>query len=397
MGETGAPVWVVIPAGQQASGGWIDDTLKARAVERGMMAAAPLTGDFPRQRVEAVAGGDPEARVRDLFERRGWTDGLPIVAPTTVRVRRMIAGGHLSANEVLGAVEPLKGLATVEKVAANAVMAGCKPAYFPVVLAAVDALLDPEFNLNGVQTTDENVAPLLIVSGPVVERIGLNASFGALGPGWAANATIGRALRLVMLNLGGGRAGLVSFAGLGQAGRYTLCLAENAALSPWPAIHTEAGLPAEASAVTLTRAETVINVTGGLEEIATVMGTAASAFQIMWSGRPTVILAPATAAELAAKGMSKDDVRAWLHTHGRWPAESWERSWFKSALVAEGRWKDWVLEGAARGAIPPTKAPEDIVIVVAGGDVPIPQHAYCPSWGSPPARITREVRLPGGG
>ncbi len=385
MAEDG-PLWVLNPAGQQAGGGWIDDALRARAEERGMLGAAPLTGEFPRQRVEPVAGG--EAAVRALFEARGWTDGLPVVAPTAARVRRMVAAGHRAAGESLGPVDPLRGLATVEKIAVNAVMAGCKPVYFPVVLAAVEALLDPAFNLDGVQTTDENVAPLLVVSGPITERIGMNAGFGCLGPGNAANATIGRALRLVMQNLGGGRAGTVGFAGLGQPGRYTLCLAENAAASPWAPLHVEAGLPEGASAVTLTRAETVINVTGGLEEVASVMGTAASAFQIMWSGIATVILAPAT---VKALGMGKAEIAAWLHAHGRWPTASWERAWCRTGPIDASRWKPWVLEAAAQGAIPATEKPEDIMIVVAGGDVPIAQQAYCPSWGAPAARITRAI------
>ncbi len=387
-------LWIVIPAGQQASGGWVDDTLRERALEQGLTAQAPQTGEFPRQRVEAVAGPDPEARARQLFLLRGWTDGLPIVIPTTARVKDMIRFTDRKASDVLGEVDPLKGLASIEKLAAHAVMAGCRPEYFPVVLASVEAVLDPAFNMRGVQTTDENVAPMIIVSGPITRDIHINASFGALGPGWQANATIGRALRLIMANLGGGRAGTVSFAGLGQPGRYTLCLAENEALSPWAPLHTEAGLPTAANAVTVTRVESVINVTGGIEEIASVMGTAASAFQIMWSGRPTIIVAPATATQLAERGMSKDDLRAWLHTNGRWPVSQWEKSWFKTRLVSDENWPQWVLQAAGEDALPVTEKPEDIVIVVAGGDVPIPQHVYCPSWGFPPARLTREIHLP---
>jgi len=395
MDSSQGTLWVVIPAGQQASGGWIDDTLAERAREQGLVALAPLTGDFPRQRVEGVGGPDAEARARELFIARGWTDGLPIIVPTSGRVRDMVRFCDRAARDVLGEVDPLKGVATVEKVAANAVMAGCRPQYFPVILAAVEAVLDGAFNMRGVQTTDENVAPMIIVSGPIAQQLNINASFGALGPGWQANATIGRAVRLVMVNLGGGRAGTVSFAGLGQPGRYTLCFAENTALSPWPALHTEAGLAADANAVTVTRAETVINVTGGIEEIASVMGSAASGFQIMWSGRPTVIVAPATAKDLANRGMSKHDVRQWLYAAGRWPVADWERSWFKTRLVADGQWPEWVTAAASDGAIPAVENPADIVVIVAGGDVPIPQHAYCPSWGFPPARITREMRLPG--
>ena len=126
-----------------------------------------------------------------------------------------------------------------------------------------------------------------------------------------------------MHNLGGGWPGAVAFAGLGQPGRYTLCLAENEAQSPWAPLHVEAGLAAGQSAVTLTRAESVINVTGGLAEIASVMGTAASGFGILWGGKPTVLLAPAVAADCARRGMSKDDVRRLLWQHGRWRREAW--------------------------------------------------------------------------
>jgi hypothetical protein len=197
-------LWVLVPTGQRASGEWIDDTLRARVEEKGLLARTPLAGDFPRQRVELVRGADPTAEVNRLYRLRGWTDGLPIVPPTLSRIDEMLGSGSLEHHLVLGEVEPLGGVATVEKIAANAVMAGCRAEYFPVVLAAVLAILDPVFNLRGVQTTDENVAPLIVVNGPVAQRIGLNAAWGALGPGWPANAAIGRAVRLVMNNLGGG-------------------------------------------------------------------------------------------------------------------------------------------------------------------------------------------------
>lgn len=389
-----ASLWVVLPAGQQAGGGWIDDTLKQRAIEQGLGSKVPLAAVFPRQRIEVVRGPRAEERLQELFLRRGWSDGLPLVPPTVARVKAALAFTDRAPTDSLGEVEPLKGLATVEKIAANAVMAGCRPEYLPAVLAAVDCLLDPQFNMRGVQTTDENVTPLLIVNGPLARELDINSRFGALGPGWQANATIGRALRLVMHNLGGGWPGAVAFAGLGQPGRYTLCLAENEAQSPWPPLHVEAGLAADASAVTITRAETVANVTGGLAEIASVMGTAASGFGILWNGKPTVLIAPAVAADCARRGMSKDDVRRFLWEHGRWRREHWERSWLTERIVANRRWPDWVEEAATAGDIPVTRTPDDIVLVVAGGDVPIPQNAYCPSWGFPPARITREVRLP---
>lgn len=387
-------LWIVLPAGQQAAGSWIDDTLKQRAAEQGMSGKVPLAADFPRQRVEVVRGPNAYDRVQELFLRRGWSDGLPVVPPTVARVKEAVAFAARAAADVLGEVEPLKGLATVEKVAANAVMAGCRPEYLPVVLAAVECVLDPAFNMRGVQTTDENVTPLLVVNGPVARDLSMNGSFGVLGPGWQANATIGRAIRLVMNNIGGGWPGAVAFAGLGQPGRYTLCLAENEAQNPWMPLHVEAGLAPGSSAVTVTRAEGVMNVTGGLAEIASVMGTAASGFGILWSGRPTVLVAPAVAADCARRGMSKDDVRRFLWERGRWRREDWQRSWLTERIVVNRRWPEWVEEAAKVGDVPAVRSPDDIVLVVAGGDVPIPQNAYCPSWGFPPACITREIRLP---
>jgi len=394
MSDASERAWVLIPAGQRASGEWIDDTLVARTRESGMETRAPLAGRFPRTRVEAVPARDTDAFVDALYCARGWTDGLPVVAPTLARVRSMLRFSTRSAEHSLGEVDPLKGVASIEKVAANAVMAGCRAQYFPLVLAAVEAILDADFNLRGVQTTDENVTPLVVISGPVARRLAVNAGLGALGPGWRANATIGRALRLVMNNIGGGWPGVVSFAGLGQPGRYTLCLAENELESPWQPMHVDAGFAPDASVVTVLRAESVINVTGGLAEIASVMGSAASAFSTLWSRRSAVMVSPALANSLAAQGMSKQAVGEWLFEHGRRPADEWRSSWLFDTIGDIERWPQAVRDAAQQGAVPAVARPEDLVLVVAGGSIPIPQHVYCPSWGFPPARISREIRLP---
>ena len=385
-------LWVLVPTGQRASGEWIDDTLSERVRERGLLRRTPLVGQFPRHRVEVVRDADPVAAVNARFAARGWTDGLPIIPPTVGRIDEMLGWSHHPRHAALGEVEPLRGLATVEKVAANAVMAGCRPEYFPVVLAAVEGILDPAFNLRGVQTTDENVAPLLLVNGPVGRALGINAGAGALGPGWQANATIGRAVRLVMNNLGGGWPGAVSLAGLGQPARYTLCLAERDD-SPWPGLHRELGFGPEQSTVTVLRSETVINVTGGLVELASVMGSAASLFTMLHNGKVAVVLAPFVAQRLAREGWSKDDVRRELHERGRLPAETWRHSWLH-ATVRDSDWPAWVRAAAEGGSIPAVREPADITVVVAGADLEIPQNAYFPSWGHPPCRITRAVALP---
>ena len=302
----------------------------------------------------------------------------------------MVTAFGKGRDYVLAEVEPLGGLATVEKVAANAVMAGCRTEDFPVVAAAVMAVVEPDFYLNGIQTTDENVTPLMIVSGPIAGSLDLNGGFGALGPGWQANATIGRALRLVMHNIGGGWPAAVSFAGLAQPAKYSLCVTENTVDSPWEPLHVEHGYDASQSVVTLLRAEGVINVTGGLEELASVMGSSASAFSVMYGGKVGVVVAPFTAQQCAKAGMTKHDAKVYLHTHGRMPVEVWERSWSYS-VKSDFKWPRWVLRARESGAVPIVEDPEDITIIVAGGNVPIAQQAYFPTWGFPPSRVMKVI------
>jgi hypothetical protein len=393
MGESGLEtIWVLLPTGQRSSGEWIDDTLKKRIAEKGMTSKIPLAAQFPRQRVEVIRDPDSAAAVNSLYYRRGWTDGLPIVPPTIGKVKEMLSYVANATNEVIGELDPLKGQATVEKIAINAVMAGCRPEYLPIIIAAVEALVEPEFNLRGVQTTDENVAPLLLINGPVGYNLEINCSFGALGPGWQANATIGRAIRLIMNNIGGGWPGAVSLAGIGQPGRYTLCLAENEPASPWEPLHKELGYEESTSTVTVMRAETAINVTGGLEELASVMGSAASSFSMLHNGKVAVVLAPYVAQTLAGKGWSKGDVKQFLFEQGRIPTQEWQKSWLFRTINDLGKWPEWVRESEKKGTIPAVRNAQDITIFVAGADLPIPQNVYFPSWGFPPCRITKEIK-----
>jgi len=387
-------LWVLLPTGQRTSGEWIDDTLRSRAEEQGLLDRLTQVADFPRQRVEIVRGPDAEGQVNETFYRRGWTDGLPIVAPTLARVNAMLRAGGQPRNSVLGEAEPLKGLVTVEKVAINAVMAGCENGHMPVVLAAAQALLAPEFNLRGVQTTDENVTPLLILSGPVASALHMNSRFGALGPGWRANAAIGRAVRFIMHNLGGGWPAAVAFAGLGQPGRYTLCLAEDDEFNPWESLREELGFAPEDSVLVVQRAESVVNVTGGLDELASVMASATSAFSRLHGGKVAVILAPFVARILADEGRSKGDVRAYLHEHSRVSAAEFDKSWLRARLAGKNSWPNWVEEGVKQGSVPAVEIPDDITVIVAGGDIPIPQCAYMPSWGFPACRIARKIEMP---
>jgi len=392
----GQSLWILLPTGQRASGEWIDDTLHSRAEEQGLLDRLTQVATFPRQRVEVVRGPKAEAGVNEMFYRRGWTDGLPIVAPTMARVDAMLRAGGRPRNMVLGEAEPLKGLVTVEKVATNAVMAGCEDAHMPFVLAAAEALLEPEFNLRGVQTTDENVTPLLMLSGPAAKAMHMNSRFGALGPGWRANAAIGRAVRLIMHNLGGGWPAAVAFAGLGQPGRYTLCLAEDEAFNPWESLREELGFAVDDNVLVVQRAESVVNVTGGLNDLATVMASATSAFSRLHGGTVAVVLAPYVAKLLADEGKSKADVKTYLHENSRAPAAEFEKSWLPARLAGQTKIPRWVNEGVKAGWVPAVETPDNITIIVAGGDIPIPQCAYMPTWGFPACRIAKKIYLPQG-
>ncbi len=188
---------------------------------------------------------------------RGWSDGLPVVPPTEIRVVRMLSGSRRSPDEVLGIVPPDLQPCTIEKAAINAVMAGCKPEYFPVVIAALEAALIDEFCMHGLLATTWFSGPMVVVNGPITKAIGMNSGVNALGQGNRANATIGRALQLIIRNVGGGKPGGVDRSTLGNPGKYTFCFAENEEDSCWESLAVERGVEEGKSAVTLFAADGV--------------------------------------------------------------------------------------------------------------------------------------------
>jgi hypothetical protein len=216
------------------------DIAKARAATAG---AARLSS----RRIEL---GAHEDEMESMFDR-GWSDGLPLVPPTPERVAHMLTGTTRDATEIVATVPPDLVECTVEKIAVNAVMAGCRPEHLPVVLAAVEAACTDEFNIHGVLATTMPVGPVVIVNGPITRAIGMNGNGNALGQGNRANATIGRALQLVIRNVGGGRPGGVDRATHGNPGKYTFCFAEDEHGSPWEPLHVSRGFNTEQSAVTL--------------------------------------------------------------------------------------------------------------------------------------------------
>ena len=198
------------------------------------------------RRIEIASADD----IDEFMFDQGFSDGLPLVAPTPERVLRMLSGTTRNAQDIVAIVPPNMAPATVEKVAINAVMAGCRPEYLPVVIAAVEAVCTDEFNMHGVTATTMGASPVLVINGPVRERIGMNMKLGALGTGNRANATIGRALRLVVRNVGGARPGGVDRSTLSSPMKFTMCFAEWEEASPWDPLHVEQGFQREDSVVT---------------------------------------------------------------------------------------------------------------------------------------------------
>jgi hypothetical protein len=256
----------------------------------------------------------------EVWFDKGVTDGLPVVPPTRERVERMLAGTRRDRTELLAEIPPNYGRATVEKVAVNAVMAGCRPDYFPVVLAAIEAACDPAFALHGMSTSTHFSAPLIVVNGPIRSRLGINCSFGVFGPGYRANATIGRALRLAMINLGGVKPGETSMSTFGHPGRYTYCIGEHEEASPWPALHVERGVPKERSAVTLFAGEAPHGISDHASRTARELaGSLGWSMSGLWNikhfplySHTMLVVGPEHARTLADEGWSKGDLKRHL-------------------------------------------------------------------------------------
>src|SRR5438477_3067972 len=222
----------------------------AKNVEPGVIERLRIRFNETGLKSRRIEIGSDEDEQEAMFAR-GWSDGLPLVPPTEERVLRMLDGTARDPQEILGLAPPELAPATVEKIAVNAVMAGCKPEYLPVVLAAVEAVLEEQFAMHGVLATTMFVGPVVVVNGPIRRRIGMNAKGNALGQGNRANAAIGRALQLVIRNIGGGRPQEVDRATLGNPGKFTYCFAEDEEGSIWEPLSVERGLKPCQSAVTV--------------------------------------------------------------------------------------------------------------------------------------------------
>ncbi len=314
----------------------------------------------------AAAGDDQE-----LAFERGWTDGLPVVTPTAAKVARMVAAAGRPADAVVGPIPPRWRKATIEKIAINAVMAGCRPEYFPVVLTAIDALLDPACQLYGIQTATNTTAPLLIVNGPITEELEINSGGNLFGGGWRANATIGRAVQLVLRNIGGDVAGETDMATHGQPGKFTFCIAEAERNSPWTSFHVDAGLAAGDSAVTVIGASAPQNVfTYGCEtgeEILTHLVGAMTGLghnNIIFPTGPLLVLSPEHAGTLARDGIGKKDIQQAVFERARIPLTRFARRTVEGLKHRRSRWFAEVGDPRHIGV---ADRPQDVSVIVAGG------------------------------
>jgi hypothetical protein len=301
----------------------------------------------------------------------GWSDGLPVVATTAGRVTAMLAGTSLSPDTVIGRIAPRYADATVESIAINAVMAGCSPEHLPVLIAAVRAVCDQVFNLYAVQATTHSCGTMLILSGPYADKIGVQSGAGCLGPGFRANMTIGRALRLILRNVGGALPGVTDMSTLGSPGKVAFCFAENETASPWRPLREDLGFSPEDTTVTVVATEGPHQINDHVSDdaagvLATITDTLATIGVNNAYSRGYdyfVALGPEHAAILAREGMTKDDVRQYIFERARIPYERWCRGGMfgmlpqPSYLSHADRWTQ----------VPLSLTADDVRILVAGG------------------------------
>ena len=303
--------------------------------------------------------------------KAGFSPFLPVVPPTAQRVDAFLAAIPHPADRVVGLVPPCYGAATIEKIAANAVMAGCKPEYLEVLIPVVRAACDERFNLHGVQATTNSATPLIMLSGPAAQRLGFASGAGVFGNVSRANSSVGRALQLMMTNLGGALPGEIDMAALGNPGRFSYCIAENHEHSPWQPLHEDLGFGPDDSTVTLFAA-------GGLMEVsehtartgAGVLRTIAATLAMVWSWRScrrveaVLVLCPEHAATLSSDGFSKSDVRDFLFENTGVPLRAFEHEGTEGSQ-ALGHYEEVLIDGEPHYR--KFQDPSQIHIIVAGG------------------------------
>jgi hypothetical protein len=337
-------------------------------------------------------------RVMEEFFERGWTDGLPVVPPTPDAVDAMIATVDLARDDVIGGIPRRNRWVTVEQAAINAVMAGCRPDYFPIVVAALGAALDPAFNANAAFTSTGGAATCVVVSGPLAAAVGMNASHNALGSGNRANATIGRAVRLVARNVFSASTGDMDATSMGNPGKYTLCFAEQEPPAPWVPLRVQLGFAPEDTTVTVMSTEAPRQVANHLSEVPEdVLRTFVSAikvpsnFAVGKGGQAFVVMCPEHADAVRRGGWTQEQAREFLSRESRIRPEELTEN---GVPLEVGSAND--MTPGSDGRLPALSSADDVFLVTAGGPGP-GWSAYIPSFA--PSKhlraVTRRVRLAG--
>ena len=357
--------------------------------------SAPLSPGAAAQSPTGVHWLPEGADLAEWYYAQGYSDGLPVMVPTPEKVEAMVAALGGEAEQVEARVAPRWGILTTQVLAINLVMAGCKPAYAPVVRAAILALCEPAFNLNGVQATTHMASPLLIVNGPIAGEIGMNAGCNAFGSGNRANATIGRALRLVMLNVGGGWPGDLDKSTLGHPGKYTYAVAENESVSPFAPYHVEKGFDAGESTVFVLAAEPPHSVTnhvandaeGILDSMCSAMSTFAHNTAVA-SGHCAVVIGPEHAATIARQGWKRSDIKSylWMHAGNKFGQLAFNHRYGKVYNRNLPVWYKREIDSHC----PIVPSPDHIHLFVIGGESGR-FSAFIPGWGNMSSPVLRQI------
>ena len=310
---------------------------------------------------ERVAVEDA-ANVVEFYFEKGWTDGLPVVPATEERVREFLSAAGRAPSDVIGVVPTRGRVITAEKVAINAVMAGCRPEYMPVLVAVLEAMCEPEFNYHGSQASTGSSAQLIVVNGPIANELELNSGVNVFGPGVRANSTIGRAVRLINMNVTGGTPGILDKSTLGQGGKYSMCMAENEQASPWETLQVQRGFAPTENTVTVFAVFSPLQVSDGASNSPEAL---LDNFALAMTGmRPgmgefVIVMSPEHARIFRNAEWTKRQAMEYLHEHAAVSAEDLKR---------QGRLSGDVEPGDATDMQPMVKTSDGIVFLIAGGE-----------------------------
>ncbi len=351
-------------------------------IENREQALGQQTETKPEYQLETFRGHDKLKAWEEFnarFLEKGWGDGFPLVPPTEEKVNEILKGTSKNSDDVITILQPGMGIATVKIIAINAVMAGCQPKHLPVLIAAVKAMNEPEFQLRIVAMSTGPHTPMLVVNGPVARELNINSGRGALGPGKesASNTVLGRAIRLILMNVGHAYLNSMDMDTLGSPNKYSMCIAENEKDSPWKPYHVSRGYASEESTVTVFSVEAQFGIfdtknntpDGILTSFAGTINSIGTAFTRSWfiprrRSDCAVLLSPAHAKAIASAGWDKDDVQAFLYRESRLPVKLFKNTEQMERVKPSCR---WILDAPDDMLLPVVGSQDWFHILVVGG------------------------------